>query len=189
MSKFLSARKQLAITAFTEAIHSCFKDGLNGTTDYRALAGLPLLALMPFGYLNHHVASLVGFLGPIITVFQLVSIACLISFLKPCKHRIANISVIVHITLFLVIYFVSYLWTNDFSVGTFTLEVTFISTGLASHLLVALWVSYNFTKLVVKKLKVQSCGHGTIMHSLISVLESIRDIFRRHRNYKELQEQ
>ena len=38
-SRFLSARKRLAITAFAEALHSCFKDGLNGTHDYRALAG------------------------------------------------------------------------------------------------------------------------------------------------------
>ena len=29
LSKFLSARKRLAITAFAEALHSCFKDGLN----------------------------------------------------------------------------------------------------------------------------------------------------------------
>ncbi|CAI8026068.1 hypothetical protein GBAR_LOCUS15031, partial [Geodia barretti] len=39
LSRFLSARKRLAITAFAEALHSCFKDGLNGTHDYRALAG------------------------------------------------------------------------------------------------------------------------------------------------------
>ncbi|CAI8009090.1 hypothetical protein GBAR_LOCUS6154 [Geodia barretti] len=39
LSRFLSARKRLAITAFAEALHSCFKDGLNGTRDYRALAG------------------------------------------------------------------------------------------------------------------------------------------------------
>ena len=34
LSRFLSARKRLAITAFAEALHSCFKDGLNGTRDY-----------------------------------------------------------------------------------------------------------------------------------------------------------
>ena len=34
LSRSLSARKRLAITAFAEALHSCFKDGLNGTHDY-----------------------------------------------------------------------------------------------------------------------------------------------------------
>ena len=38
LSRFLSARKRLAITAFAEALHSYFKDGLNGNRDYRALA-------------------------------------------------------------------------------------------------------------------------------------------------------
>ena len=36
LSRYLSPRKRLAITAFAEALHSCFKDGLNGTRDYRA---------------------------------------------------------------------------------------------------------------------------------------------------------
>ena len=48
LSRFLSARKRLAITAFAEALHSCFKDGLNGTRDYRALAGASLFALLVY---------------------------------------------------------------------------------------------------------------------------------------------
>ena len=40
LSRFISGRKRLAITAFAEALQVCFKDGLNGTRDYRALAGL-----------------------------------------------------------------------------------------------------------------------------------------------------
>ena len=43
LSQLISTRKQLAITAFAEALHNCFKDGLNGTRDYRALAGLVIL--------------------------------------------------------------------------------------------------------------------------------------------------
>ena len=40
ISRCISARKRLAITTFAEALQVCFKDGLNGTRDYRALAGL-----------------------------------------------------------------------------------------------------------------------------------------------------
>ena len=36
LSRFVSSRKRLAITAFVEALHNCFKDG---TRDYRMLAG------------------------------------------------------------------------------------------------------------------------------------------------------
>ena len=43
LSQCVSARVRLAITAFAEALHCCFKDGLNGTRDYRASAGLVIL--------------------------------------------------------------------------------------------------------------------------------------------------
>ena len=43
LSQCVSARVRLAITAFAEALHCCFKDGLNGTQDYRASAGLVIL--------------------------------------------------------------------------------------------------------------------------------------------------
>ena len=46
-SRLISPRKRLAITVFVETLNSCFKDGLNGTIDYRAVAGL-LLILVPF---------------------------------------------------------------------------------------------------------------------------------------------
>ena len=39
LSRVVSARKRLAITAFAEALNNCFKDGLNGTRDHRSLAG------------------------------------------------------------------------------------------------------------------------------------------------------
>ena len=43
LSRCLSARKRLAITAYVEAIHNCFKDGLNGTRDYRWFPGALVL--------------------------------------------------------------------------------------------------------------------------------------------------
>ena len=47
LPQFISARKRLAITAFAEALHKCFKDGLNDTRDYRAFAGLLMLFPIP----------------------------------------------------------------------------------------------------------------------------------------------
>ena len=44
LAQYLNGRKQLAITSFTTAINKCLKDGSNGTRDYRALAGLTMLA-------------------------------------------------------------------------------------------------------------------------------------------------
>ena len=48
LSQFISTRKRLAITAFAEALHKCFKDGLKDTRDYRAYAGLLILLPIPY---------------------------------------------------------------------------------------------------------------------------------------------
>ena len=56
-SRLISTRKQLAITTFAEALHSCFKDGLDGTRDYRSLAGLIILGL-PIGSLITYITWL-----------------------------------------------------------------------------------------------------------------------------------
>ena len=60
LSTFLSARKRLAITAFAEALHSCFKDGLNGTRDYRALAGATVFVLLFYRGASHFLKKFIS---------------------------------------------------------------------------------------------------------------------------------
>ena len=56
--RFISARKRLAITAFAEALNKCFKDGLNGTRDYRGLPGLLLICVFyTRDYFHNHSKS------------------------------------------------------------------------------------------------------------------------------------
>ena len=88
LSRFLSARKRLAITAFAEALHSCFKDGLNGTRDYRALAGAPLFVLLVYMAFEK-IFAIIGFDIGLITVLLIVT--CAFIYLMPCNSRIANI--------------------------------------------------------------------------------------------------
>ena len=99
LSRFLSTRKRLAITAFAEALHSCFKDGLNGTRDYRALAAILLLLL------NLLVRTCLGHIGnesAIYTSSDLVwmMLVCVVSYIKPWKSSVANISFVFNMTLF-----------------------------------------------------------------------------------------
>ena len=93
LSRFLSARKQLAITAFAEVLHSCFKDGLNGTRDYRAMAGVTLFEF-PILYAMGYFAS--SFFSGTAThtakVMLWVILVCIVTYMKPCKSAVANIS-------------------------------------------------------------------------------------------------
>ena len=187
LSRFLSARKRLAITAFAEAIHSCFKDGLNGSTDYRAFAALNLLFLIPVVPIMDFLSSLVGYSKNTLSLIILVIILCVVSYIKPCKQTIANISIIYHIVLYLILTLVYSFWWYDSSVETQTLEVTLIAISLGSHLLVALWANYILTRLAVRSLKLRFGGCGYISLALSNVPEKVRLCFRRrHRSYKEL---
>ena len=49
LPRCISAKKRIVIKIFVEALHSCFKDGLNGTRDYRILAGFFSNPLLVFG--------------------------------------------------------------------------------------------------------------------------------------------
>ena len=91
LSRFLSARKQLAITAFAEALHSCFKDGLNGTRDYRAMAGGTFFIALLLSALNFFPSRfLISGTSLIIEIVLWMIMAYIVSYVKPCKSAVAN---------------------------------------------------------------------------------------------------
>ena len=125
LSRFLSARKRLAITAFAEALHSCFKDGLNGTRDYRALAGGQLFLIL----FAVAVSSLIASQNCVQMLFWMMFVS-LVSFLKPCKSAIANISLSFHLLLFGIFICIHYLWWHSPYAKTYTLQLVLIATLL-----------------------------------------------------------
>ena len=185
LSRFLSARKRLAITAFAEALHSCFKDGLNGTRDYRALAGGPIFLTLSGGAVNWLLSSLTDFITrDIVAILLWMMFVCLVSYVKPCKSAIANVSLSFHMALLGIFMAVQYLWRNDPYVGsTYTLELTFIATLLTPHILVALWVGYTLTKYTLTRFGYQFHGPGCKM-ALSDMANGVRlCLYRRHRGY------
>ena len=190
LSRFLSARKRLAITAFAEALHSCFKDGLNGTRDYRGLAG----AMLFIFFLNPAVEGLIeyavgyGALGPVGQV-MLMLLVCVVSYIKPCKTTVANISLSFHMALFAILICAINLWENDLSVGTYTLELTITFILLSPHILVALWAGYTLTKYTLTRFGYQFHGPGCKV-ALSDMANGVRlCLCRRRRDYQELDEQ
>ena len=190
LSRFMSARKRLAITAFAEALHSCFKDGLNGTRDYRGLAGAPLFVLLMVGALTYISKYFIhGRARHSQTQVMWMMLVCLASYLKPCKLAIANISLIFHMTLFGILIGVANLWEYELSVGTYTLELMFIFTLLLPHILVALWAGYTLTKHTLTRFGYQFHGPGCKV-AMSDMANGVRlCLCRRHRDYQEMDEQ
>ena len=95
LSQFISARKRLAIMAFAEALHKCFKDGLNGTRDYRALARLLIILPFPFYMIQYSFMAL-SCQYTQSTLLTIMLYALIFSYIKPSKSSISNLSFIYH---------------------------------------------------------------------------------------------
>ena len=188
LSRFLSARKRLAITAFAEALHSCFKDGLNGSRDYRTLAGATLF----FGLLVVAINYFFNGLYRVDTSYHIVKImlwmilACIVSYVKPCKSAVANISLGFHTTMVGILISTVYQWEDCLSVETYTLELMLIVTFLSSHILVAVWAGYTLTKHTLTRFGYLFHGPGCKV-ALSDMVNGVRlCLCRRHRGYQEM---
>ena len=187
LSSFLSARKRLAVTAFAEALHSCFKDGLNGTRDYRALAGATLFLPLLLGAIIFFSRSFnTSSSSHIIKIMLWMILVCIVSYVKPCKSAVANISLSFHLTMFGILMCLTFLWEFDLSVKTNTLELMFIVTFLSPHILVAVWAGYTLTKHTLTRFGYQF--HGPCCKVALSdIANGVRlYLCRKRRGYQEM---
>ena len=184
LSRFISARKQLAITAFAETLHGCFKDGLNGTRDYRALAGMLILggagvAVMSVIAISiGHVAE--GYTVEFITGLELMSISLILSYMRPCKSTIANLSLSYHVMMFGILSIALHLWQRDLSTGTETLMETFIIIPIISHVLVFMWAMYTLINWIMSHFGYQF-NPSDCRVALTNLANAVKWYFRRKR--------
>ena len=103
ISRHLKPRWIISIVTFVDPFHSCYKDGTNGTRDYRAVSGYLLVV---FAFLPALLTTLHALLGSD-TIFEAIApLMCFIALtavfglLKPYKHNVANNSGIAFFTIF-----------------------------------------------------------------------------------------
>ena len=144
LSQFISARKRLVITIFAEALHSSLKDGLNGTRDYRALAGLyPLITIM--GWFSVMITELIGYSERRGLIFFLLFCIVAVSFIRPFKSNVSNVSVVFFFVLGIILCMVEHMWYHDFtSIQTLPLENTLIIVCITPHIMIFIWAGYKF---------------------------------------------
>ena len=146
ISGFLSARKRLAVTAFVESLNSCFKDGLNGTRDYRALAGA-IFFMFPLCKSYELVMGTIldnNYNMNIFSCYFTSLLSLLVSYARPLKSTIANMSVSFCTIMLGFVQIVVYLWYNQLSISTHTLEVAFALIGISVQVPVVAWALYKF---------------------------------------------
>ena len=78
---------------FVEPFHSCYKDGTNGTRDYRAVSGYILVLfalLLAVDIATRRIPTKFQTYTTFVIVLNTLSVAY--ALLRPYKHRTANIS-------------------------------------------------------------------------------------------------
>ena len=177
LSQFISARKRLAITAFAEALHKCFKDGLNGTQDYRALAGLLIMYPIPFA-ITRYILITIGYSQRSSALITLMLYPIITSYIKPCKTSISNLSFIYHLYVLEVITVAYYQWIGNLNVPTETLELTFIIIPLVSHIMVFIWAGHMLIHYILTHFQ---CQLSDVRVRLTDFASGLKQMFHRRR--------
>ena len=93
----LSPRKQLLLHTFADAFQYCYKDGMNGTYDFRFLSPVPLFSYFTLMLFSIHVGNMKVHLPHMLicsALFLVLSIA--IAYVKPYKSGYMNFSLSFH---------------------------------------------------------------------------------------------
>ena len=187
LSQYISIRKRLAITAFVEALQNCFKDGLNGTRDYRALAAIFIIGAATGGLVDYILRLIFSVYLPNICFSTVCVVSSFsISYVRPCKLTIANLSLSYHAIVLAILSIAMHLWKNELHTDTAQLKWIFITVPVMSHVLVLMWAGYTLTHWIMSHFRYHfnPPDFKVTLTDLANALK--RHFHRRHGSYQAL---
>ena len=154
LSQCVSARKRIVVKTFAETFQGCFKDGLGGTVDYRMIPGIMFLsggiAALAVSFTDAS-SSRSPFSTAVIVGCVCTVISVVLSYLRPCKSLLMNVSLSFHFTLIGIAGIMVALWDHDSFISTETLAVAFAVLMAIPHILMVIWVAYNISSHICTK--------------------------------------
>ena len=147
LQKCCSQRFILGLNTFMETFQSPFKDGCNGTRDYRIVPGVGanLFLLSIILNLLSHIAHYENYCWSAYVIgFAIISILC--AYIHPCKSSSGNLSIVFHFLLIAVINALVMLWKQDYVMDTIILASVFAIVLPIPHILMFLWLCYRLEK-------------------------------------------
>ena len=140
------SRTQLALKTFADTFESCYKDGLDGTYDFRFISSFPMLMAFSFLFLflfalrrniQHHMYFYV-----IASLIFLIT-STLFAFWKPYKSLYMNISVCFHSAIAAIIMMIVTLWYEGHIMSSEALASAFTFFISLPHLVAMTTVVYQ----------------------------------------------
>ena len=137
-----SQRIHIAFNTFVEVFQGLFKDGLNGTRDYRLLPALFATLIM--------ISTALASLGSVIDIHRLESfmvalvvLSFLIAYSRPCKSFLANLSLSFHMIWMAAICVLLTYWTDYKNISSSFMAKLFAGIVPVPHVLMIGWAIYK----------------------------------------------
>ena len=140
-----SSRKQIALKVFAETFQGCYKDGLNGTRDYRMTPAIVMFVTMiwvlicAFKREKYIQITYINLIGIMVNMF----LALIVAYVRPCKSRLMNLSLSFHTAVISLLFLVFSLWNDNFIIPSHVLANVFVTLLTVPHVLMLLWVGYR----------------------------------------------
>ncbi len=139
---FLSLRWQHAVSAFIDTFQGHYKDGTNGTRDYRAASGIHLLVIFLIILIStgtYRRSFILNYIQPI-----LVAISLFYALARPCKNNYANP---IQALLYIVIAFVVFISSSiKLHMHTIPIILFMLLCALTPHILLGIYIFYKVIK-------------------------------------------
>ena len=160
LQRCYSQRLQITINTFVDTIQSPFKNGCDGTRDFRIVPGLIACLTLFFTTLSSlaHIGDYSNYLVPIfVIIFAVLSI--LTAYIQPCKLSITNLSITFHFMWLVAIGAVVIIWVQALNINTLVLKLLTIILVPVPHILMLIWILYKVAKKVYLHQRSIACFH------------------------------
>ena len=192
VSNCCSLRIQIVLNIFVDTFQGTFKDGLNGTREYRIFPAI-LATIIMF-------TTLLGSFGHVFNIsisfyifILLVLLSFVIAFARPCKSFLTNLSLSFHMMWSAIAGVILMAWMSNMSLSSLPLVKLFTCVVLIPHILMISWAIYKALRNIrcVKEcwLKTRAAGRQ-LRERALGVQQSyeslLPDRLEKSRDYREL---
>ena len=138
-----SHRNQIVLNTFVETFQGTFKDGLNGTRNYRILPALVLIIIMVTTILASFADVFSMHILGSYDIVLLVLSSFLIAFTRPCKSFLTNLSLSFHMMWSATAGVILMIWIGNVNLSRLFLVKILTGISLFPHILIISWAIYK----------------------------------------------
>ena len=190
--RYTTPRFQLSLNFFIETFQNCYKDGLNGTYDFRFLSSVPFFLFLSFVLLgtipDTKFHSRVYVAGCIALIF--IILAIIFSYVRPFKSLYNNFSFTFHSVVFSFMAVVGIIWYEGHIMSAHSLAMVFTCLSLLPHIFALATLVYHILRRIrffrTKCQRLSEIISAKFRQSQADITESLPDRLQNSSAYKTL---